>query len=99
MTAPDFVFDLRDIRNHPLLVIVLCALWAWVSITLMIRLWLVHCHASFVKKFLWSIVLLVPVLGWMLYAGLFRLPRSRYTLNNDDPGGGEEDHGSFDASE
>ena len=82
-----------------MLVIVLCALWAWVSITLVIRLWLVHQRASFVRKFLWSLLLLVPVFGWMFFFGLFRPPESRSTLNNEDIGGGEEHHGSFDASE
>ena len=68
------MYDLRDLRNHPVLLIVLCAIWAWVSFTLVIRLWLVHRSASFTKKFLWSLMLLVPIFGWMFYGGFFQVP-------------------------
>ena len=68
------MFDLRDLRSHPVLLIVLCALWAWVSLTLVIRLWLVHRRASFTKKFLWSLMLLVPIFGWLYYGGFFQVP-------------------------
>ena len=68
------MYDLRDLGNHPIPLIVLGAIWAWVSITLVIRLRLVHRAASFTKKFLWSLMLLVPVFGWMFYAGLFQSP-------------------------
>ena len=85
--------DLHDLWNHPVLLIVICAIWAWVSITLVIRLWLMHRRASFVKKFLWSLMLLVPVFGWMCYGGFFRAPESQdglqyesYDSTMDGPG-------------
>ena len=68
------MYDLHDLRNHPVLLIVLCAIWAWVSITLVIRLWLVHRAASFAKKIFWSLMLMVPVFGWMSYGGFFQVP-------------------------
>ena len=66
--------DIPDLRSYPILLIVLCALWAWVSITLVIRLWLAHRTPSFTKKFLWSLMLLVPVFGWMFYGAFFQVP-------------------------
>ena len=81
--------DFPDLRNHPVLLIVLCAVWAWVSITLVIRLWLVHRSASFLKKFLWSLMLLVPVFGWMLYGGSFQTPQSRNPSEYESYGSGD----------
>ena len=68
------MFDLQNLRDHPVLLIVLSAIWAWVSSTLILRMWLVHRRASFMKKFFWSLILLVPFFGGMFYAGLFQVP-------------------------
>lgn len=83
--------DLRDLGNHPFLLIVLCAIWAWVSTTLVIRLWLVHRAASFTKKLLWSLMLLVPVFGWMCYAALFQSPDYHNTEAVETSGIGTDD--------
>ena len=79
-----------DLRLHPVLVIVLCALWAWVSITLVIRLWLAHRRAGFVKKLLWSLMLLVPVFGWMCYGAFFQAPKSEDGLQFEYNGTGDD---------
>ena len=84
------MYDLRDLGNHPFLLIVLCAIWTWVSITLVIRLWLVHRAASFAKKFLWSLMLLVPVFGWMCYGGLFQPPGYHNTPAPDSAAAGDD---------
>lgn len=78
--------DLRNFGDHPFLLIVLCALWAWVSITLVVRLWLVHRKATFVKKFLWSLMLLVPLFGWMFYGGFFQTPGYHNIPAPESPG-------------
>lgn len=62
------------ISHHPA-----AALWVggsclWVSVSLVIRMWVRHPKASFVKKLLWSCGLLVPFFGWLFYAGLFHVP-------------------------
>ena len=86
------MYYLDDLLNHPVLLIALCAIWAWVSIALVIRLWLVHWRASFVKKFLWSLMLLVPVFGWMFYGGFFQPPGFHNTPASETPSfGGDGD--------
>jgi hypothetical protein len=35
-------------------------------------MWLLHRKAHFLRKLFWSGVLLVPFVGWSLYAGLFQ---------------------------
>ena len=68
------MIDLHDLPNHPMWTIGLCAVWAWVSITLVVRVWMVHRRARFSKKFLWSFALLVPLFGWVFYGGCFQVP-------------------------
>ena len=50
------------------------AVWLWMSFGLIARLWLIHRHATPWKKVAWSLALLVPVFGWIFYAGFFRIP-------------------------
>jgi hypothetical protein len=66
--------DLSAAASHPVLLIAFCALWAWISLCLIIRLWVVHRKASRTRKILWSMMLLVPLFGWFFYAGLFHVP-------------------------
>ena len=68
--------------DHPQLTAVLVALCLWISACLIIRMWLVHRRARFAKKLCWSITLLVPLFGWLMYAAFFTIP-SRQTT---DPG-------------
>jgi len=60
--------------HHPVTATSLVAFCLWVSISLIIRMWVIHRRASFLKKFLWSFMLLIPLFGWLTYAGLFRTP-------------------------
>lgn len=46
----------------------------WVSLTLILRLWILHRRASFLRKFIWSIVLWIPFFGWIFYLGGFHIP-------------------------
>jgi hypothetical protein len=43
----------------------------WVSLALIIRLWLVHRGDSFLKRLIWSLVLCVPFFGWLLYGAFY----------------------------
>ena len=56
-------------------------LWALVvsliiSLRFILRLWLHarHRDTSAIKKLVWSIVMLFPVIGLVLYGGLYRIP-------------------------
>ncbi|MES2572349.1 MAG: hypothetical protein V4710_20130, partial [Verrucomicrobiota bacterium] len=40
--------------------------------SLIIRMWFIHRNARFLKKLLWSVALLIPLFGWLFYAGLFQ---------------------------
>jgi len=49
------------------------------SATLILRLWVVHRADKFFKKLFWSLVLLLPVLGWVCY-GAWYTPLARNTV-------------------
>ncbi len=56
-------------------------LWALVvsliiSLRFILRLWLHARHrgTAVIKKFVWSIVMLFPVIGLILYGGFYRIP-------------------------
>jgi len=66
--------------QHPRVAIALAAFCLWVSVCLILRMWLIHRRASFLKKLLWSVMLFVPLFGWLFYAGCFQVPG--YTNNN-----------------
>jgi hypothetical protein len=63
---------LSELQRDPTLVIVLCAMWAWISLSLIVRMWLVHRQTRTFKKLLWSLMLLVPLFGWLMYAAFFQ---------------------------
>jgi hypothetical protein len=52
----------------------IAAFCLWVSLCLIIRVWIVHRRAGFLRKLLWSFGLLIPLFGWLLYSAFFRVP-------------------------
>ena len=42
-----------------------------ISLTFIIFLWLKHKEDSFLKKTLWSLMLFVPLFGWLFYGALY----------------------------
>ena len=56
--------------NTPILVVASCA--ELIGLALVIHLW--RQRASVVLKLLWTLVLLIPLLGPLLYGGLFEVP-------------------------
>jgi hypothetical protein len=50
------------------------AFCAWVSFCLIVRLWVMERHQSFLRKVFWSALLLVPLFGWFYYASCFKPP-------------------------
>ena len=43
----------------------------WVSLSLIVRLWLVHRSTPLLRKLCWSVALLLPFVGWFFYAAFF----------------------------
>ena len=72
--------------HHPTAALVFFAFSLLVSFFLIVRMWIRHRKASFLKKLGWSFVLLVPLAGWIAYGGLFH-PPSRHDITT---GGVEE---------
>jgi hypothetical protein len=59
---------------HPTSSIIIFASSVFVSLCLIARLWVVHRTDSILAKALWSIVLLIPLLGWIFYGGFYHPP-------------------------
>ena len=62
------------LATHRQLSVGLVLLWAWVSLSLIVRLWVVHRTERIARKLFWTFLLLVPLFGWLCYGGLFRTP-------------------------
>ena len=46
----------------------------WISVCLILKVWILHRDATLVKKILWSVALLIPVFGWIAHGGVFQMP-------------------------
>lgn len=69
------ILDLAGwLSRHPVAGVWIGAFCLWVSVALIIRLWFTHRRASFLKKLVWSFILLIPLFGWLLYGGMFHVP-------------------------
>jgi hypothetical protein len=54
----------------PLLILI----WIAISGFLIFTLWRSHPQDSRIKRLLWTIVLMIPFLGWIFYGGLYKIP-------------------------
>ena len=63
-----------SIKAHPVGWACFAIACVWVSGCLIILMWYRHSGASFAKKLMWSVVLLIPLIGWILYGGFFKVP-------------------------
>jgi hypothetical protein len=59
---------------HSKLGIIVLASCLFVSLCLIARLWFTRRRDSALRKILWSIMLLVPLLGWLFYAAFYHAP-------------------------
>lgn len=59
---------------------------AGISLVFILHLWIGHRRASIVKKITWSLILCLPLLGWLLYLALFNPPGYSDTPLNDSSG-------------
>jgi hypothetical protein len=65
---------LESLLQNRTVAIVLLAISVWISLSLIARLWFIHRQRSFMAKLIWSIVLLVPLFGWIAYGAFFAPP-------------------------
>jgi len=60
--------------QHPVAALWIGAFCLWVSVCLILRLWIIHRNTPLHRRLFWSLVLLFPLFGWLAYAGFFRIP-------------------------
>ncbi len=85
--------ELFDVESwcvaHPQAAVYIAAFCLWVSVALVIRMWVLYRRVSLVKKLIWSVVLLVPFFGWFFYGGCFQIPDYHNTpIGPGDSSGG-----------
>jgi type VI protein secretion system component VasK len=61
-------------REHHTLTLALLLSSLCVSLFMALRMWLRHSDKPFFLKIVWTLVLLIPIVGWILYLGLFQPP-------------------------
>ena len=62
------------LTQHHTVAMLLGAFCLWVSICLILRMWLMHRREPFIHKLVWTFFLLIPLFGWIFYAAFFRVP-------------------------
>jgi hypothetical protein len=62
------------ITSHPNAFVIALAICLWISLCLIARLWITQRSDALVRKFAWSIVLLVPLVGWLFYSAFYHPP-------------------------
>jgi hypothetical protein len=70
-----FYFIQLDLGHHRTAVILVIAFCVWTSLWLIVQLWRNHRQDSPVKLLVWSLILWVPLFGWLAYGAFYaRLP-------------------------
>jgi len=62
------------LHNHWPVALILLGIWAWISLSMIATLWIRHRHTTLPRKLIWTVILLVPAVGWVLYLGIFHTP-------------------------
>ena len=60
--------------QHPKVAIILCGIAIYISLCLIIRMWIVHPKEKILKKVWWTFVLCIPIFGWLAYGAGFKVP-------------------------
>ncbi len=66
----------ETLAAHWKLVAILCAISVSISLCLIANLWIRRRSDSLGRKLSWSIILLVPVIGWLFYAAFYHPPEA-----------------------
>lgn len=80
----------QDMTNTSYAMVVLSLVSELLAIVLIVRLWYRH-HPRFLRGAIWTLILLVPIMGPISYGGLFDGPPSKHGL---DPPIGEHTYDS-----
>ena len=64
------------VLSHPRVAVAIGAIWAFVSLCLIARLWLLHRRDRVVAKLVWSLALCIPLFGWIFFAAFYRPPEA-----------------------
>ena len=56
--------------------IALAALWAFISLCMIARLWALHRRERLFTKLVWSLILIIPLFGWLFFAAFYRPPEA-----------------------
>ena len=67
MVNADHVIDF--FLEHRVFGIALVAVWAFVTFCMVTRLWVLHRRERVLTKLVWSLILLVPLFGWLFFTG------------------------------
>jgi hypothetical protein len=59
-----------DAHSH-IIGVILFYFCAWLSLSLIIRLWLKERKDSWYKKLMWSLILCIPLGGWIAYGAFY----------------------------
>jgi hypothetical protein len=70
----DNIFDF--LLAHRTLGVVTAGVCAFVSLSLIARLWVLHQRARVIPKIVWSVVLLIPLFGWLCFAAFYTPPEA-----------------------
>jgi hypothetical protein len=62
----------REYAHHHVAFVLLGLFCAWLSFSLIARMWLKYRKDSFLKKAGWSIILCIPFFGWLFYGALYK---------------------------
>jgi len=76
----------RESAHHHVVGVVLFFFCAWISASLIVRLWLKERNDPWPKKLFWSLILCIPLGGWLVYGAFYKsLPENdvKASLNTD----------------
>jgi hypothetical protein len=63
--------NMHDYIHQHRMAVIFVGVWAWISLSLIIRLWLKDQSVSVTKKILWSLALCIPFFGWLAYGAFY----------------------------
>ena len=88
---------IRDwLSTHNNVGVICVGLWAFVGLCLIARLWTLHRRDRIISKVVWSIILLLPIFGWLFFAAFYRPPDALSWTNRAEYGSDAGSVGSGD---
>jgi len=87
--------SLHDFAHHNRALFLVGVFCVWISLSMIVRMWLKYPGDSFLKKAGWSLILCVPFFGWLFYAGMYSPPSEnsiKAPVNADAVTGGVGSH-------